>query len=745
MKVLLVYPPFVTDNKAFPPLSLPALTAWLRQKKVEVWQKDLNIEFLNYLTTPAVISRLRDRLQTLNRDYQTQPPDSLDTLRHLCDLGDALRVWLPWAETELRRHGNQLKAMEGGKSSLVLERLADAALLDLAYPKDRLEVSTDDLLKELRLERPSALDRFMENFVIESVLPFKPDVVGLSLMTEQQFFPGLTLAWYLKKLAPDVHVTAGGGFVSAVADKIGRHGHDIFSLVDTFISFDGEIALSALLDRLAQGGEPEGIPNVVWFDRRLQEVRYAPPQESGSLDHLPLPDFEDLDMGLYTRSILPYYVTKGCSFGRCAYCSDPFYSSARHRSPAMAVDHIERLVNRYHIKTLMFVDSYINPEKLEPIAAEMVRRGIKVNWLMQTRMDRFLTTERLKLFAESGCRELWFGMETVNRRMIKLIRKGTTKDIIMRILGDCRANSIRVTLNCMIGFPTETEEEADETIQFVDSLNNIYPDLVFKCNTGLVFVPRLAPFGQQPDKFGITVVEEFEWSPRLEWVPPDWRYKERFRKLEGRIFERTYKTASEVQDEVRGAGQSLSPNSSVQLSDTCYLQRANLDVIGLWKKFFAFDEMAQAAQRQNRQRKDAVMPSIDALIAADLRQWAAEERQSILAYVVDRDHQRRIVPLSPIYALLINCIAGETTVAEIQKRMARHYPQLAAAQIESSVLFGLNYLLQNGVIRVTAETGVETEDGGERYFVRNNFGEASSAAMSALAGAVHVTSDALRE
>jgi hypothetical protein len=320
-------------------------------------------------------------------------------------------------------------------------------------------------------------------------------------------------------------------------------------------------------------------------------------------------------------------------------------------------------------------------------------------------------------------------METVNRRLIKLIRKGSTKDIITRILEDCCENGIRVTLNCMIGFPTETEEEARETVEFINSLNSIYPDLVFKCNTGFVFVPRLAPFGQTPEKFGITVVEEFEWSPRLEWVPPDWRYQERYQQLEGRIFERTYKSAKEVQEEVqeevRAKGETLGYDSVVRLSDNLYIHRTRCDVIEMWKKCFAYDGMVQAKQRESRRRKDEIVPSVDALISAQSRQAGPENQLMTFAYVVGADYRRRIVPLSPVYELLLGLVVGETPVADIKAKMAGLYAGLSAAEIDRSVLFGLNYLLKNEILRLSDQAtnikGRATRSA-DRYYARNNFG-----------------------
>src|SRR5262249_35831422 len=153
-----------------------------------------------------------------------------------------------------------------------------------------------------------------------------------------------------------------------VFDKIGSRSLDIFSLVDTFVGFDGEHALLTLVRHLRGECDLDHVPNIVWRDRTTGSVRRAEIRETGSLDDLPEPDFSGIDFSRSTKPMVPYYVSKGCSYGRCAYCSDPAYSSPRERSPERAVDEIQDLVERHHPQVLLFVDAYIHPARLEPIA-----------------------------------------------------------------------------------------------------------------------------------------------------------------------------------------------------------------------------------------------------------------------------------------------------------------------------------------------------------------------------------------
>ena len=701
MRVTLLYPPFLSDNRAFPPLALPALKAYLRERGHEVNQVDLNIKAYHDLAHSTYLEQLQVALRRELEDLKQKSHLSLHEMNVLCNLTDATNIWLPFLRRELHKAGESLKKMSKLHSTFLFEKLGDLMALERENPKPMIEMTSPEMVREIRLEKPSVLNNYLVTELVPLILAQKPELVGFSIMTESQLFAALTIAHYLKQRAPKIHVTMGGGFVSAVADKIGRTNSAIFSIVDTFVCFDGEHALAGLCERLEKGEDFDGVPNVVYFDAAANETRHNRVQETGSLDNLPLPDFEGLDFSPYTSSVLPYYVTKGCAFGKCTYCSDPFYSTARNKSAAKAADEIEVLVERYKPTTLMFVDSYIHPEKMEEIATEVIKRQVKMRWLTQTRMDRFLTTERLKVFAQSGCDELWFGMETVNMRMIRLIRKGSRKEIITRILEDCQTNNIKVTLNCMIGFPTESEQEANDTINFINDLNEAYPELAFKCNTGFVFVPRLAPFGQEPERFGIKVIDEFEWSPRLEWIPPEWRFQEHFMRLEGRIFEKIYKTSHDIASQQGSEETQLHADQFVDIAEHAYLHKLDIDVIHLWKKLFDCNNAITTIQREEECTKDKVVQRLDEKLKQDELFNTVKGKPRLYAYVIDEELSRKIVPLSGIYGLLLSFIEGGHRVGDVIEQVANLYKGSSREEVEAACLHGLRYLAENGIIQVS--------------------------------------------
>jgi hypothetical protein len=147
--------------------------------------------------------------------------------------------------------------------------------------------------------------------------------------------------------------------------------------------------------------------------------------------------------------------------------------------------------------------------------------------------------------------------------------------------------------------------------------------------------------------------------------------------------------------------------------------------------------MLQTEQRESRRPKIEVARSIDALISARSQQIALGNRRMTFAYVIDKDFRRRIVPLTPIYELLLGCVVGGITVKEVQAKMASLYPELPTAEIARSVLFGLHYLQKNQILqlseRITKVDG-EVEPPEERFYDKNNFGSSLHSPGSRLEG-----------
>ncbi len=68
---------------------------------------------------------------------------------------------------------------------------------------------------------------------------------------------------------------------------------------------------------------------------------------------------------------------------------------------------------------------------------------------------------------DAGCQKIVFGLESFNQRVMDFMKKGIKQDSVRRITEDCVDLGIAVHCYIIVGFPTEIEKEALETVDFI--------------------------------------------------------------------------------------------------------------------------------------------------------------------------------------------------------------------------------------------------------------------------------------
>jgi hypothetical protein len=125
----------------------------------------------------------------------------------------------------------------------------------------------------------------------------------------------------------------------------------------------------------------------------------------------------------------------------------------------------------YNTHYFEFVDDAIPPQKLRSLSGDLISRDVDVRWASFVRLESQFTAELLTQMHTAGCRILYFGLESANARILTLMDKGTEIGTARRILSDSHEAGIWNHVYVFFGFPTETREEAEETVQFVIANN----------------------------------------------------------------------------------------------------------------------------------------------------------------------------------------------------------------------------------------------------------------------------------
>ena len=504
MKVMLLFPPHWTP--AMPHLALPALTAYLRAQGVQVIQRDLNLETFEHALTRDYLAEM---LARLCQDQHCAPPQTVE--RALAE-GPELAAGVEQA-VRVVRSDSFLEGPAGVDALLAAARSLELASLPFypaalelsrfapAQPVDR----SASLLRAVRDPRHNMFVPMFRRFVIPDIERERPELVGVSIATMDQMLAGLTLAYLIKEGGLGCHVTVGGAHVTMLRQELGRL-PALFDLVDSAVAFEGEVPLLRLTQALAGDGHLTQVPNLIY--RRGGHVRANPLGEPVAMAELPPPDFDGLPLERYLapQLVLPLASSRGCYHGRCAFCNVGYGRGAPYQArPAQQVaQQMRALCQEHRAQHIFFADEVLSPHLLREMSAALERAGSPIHWCGCARLEPALSEELLAGMARGGCRMLLFGLETASPPVMTRMAKGTQREAMGRILEQSAAAGIWNHVFFFFGFPGETLEQAQETVDFVYA----HQEAIHSASPGTFLLERDAPVHRRPGEYGIACIRE---------------------------------------------------------------------------------------------------------------------------------------------------------------------------------------------------------------------------------------------
>lgn len=201
-----------------------------------------------------------------------------------------------------------------------------------------------------------------------------------------------------------------------------------------------------------------------------------------NLDELPFVDRSLIDYDAYHQFIghagvkysMAIQATRGCPY-KCFYC-DIYKTAPTHfrRSDDNLFEEVRMLADM-GVKRIEFIDDIFNVNSKQFIRFfEMViREKLDLKFFFPTGLKGdLLTKEMIDLMVEGGSVGINLSLEHAVPRMQKIMRKFLDVDKLKENLQYITEKypSVILTLNAMHGFPTETEDEAMETLNFIKSI-----------------------------------------------------------------------------------------------------------------------------------------------------------------------------------------------------------------------------------------------------------------------------------
>ena len=359
--------------------------------------------------------------------------------------------------------------------------------------------------------------RFSMNDVLGIVSETKAGAIGIGglypyLSTVKKFVEKI------KKIRPDIPVVLGGQMVTYTPE---------FTLnltgADFCIAGEGEISMLKLMNAIEKKTDFTNIPGLI-FKKSGGVIQNNGISELIDFDEIPMPDWDQFPMEyyLYSGSYLPVWsrakkervfawnISRGCPFN-CNFCASG--AKARYKSIDRIFYELDDIVNKFNPDYLLFVDNFLLKNKKYAIefCGRIVERKYKFKFSATGRAD-IMDNEIIFALKQAGCDVLFYGLESANDGILKLMNKKITVEQIEKAVRITKEAGIYPMVSIMFGQPGEKISDFFNSLRVImQTVNDKDPQPNIASVMPLLTFPG-APIYEYAKKRGFFNNDEDYWN-----------------------------------------------------------------------------------------------------------------------------------------------------------------------------------------------------------------------------------------
>jgi len=320
-------------------------------------------------------------------------------------------------------------------------------------------------------------DKYSDDFLIKALQKEIPDVLGFSAFSKD-ISNTKSLMSKMRPLFPDTKFVLGGVQISVMPEETFKY---IGKSIDYGFVGESEEAFTMLIEELDKDCPEknlENIHNLIWSKHGA--LIQNKPLVVDNLDDLSFPRWDLMLPNSYPKAphgaflkqypVAPIITSRGCSYP-CTFCAASVLSGkkVRYRSILNVMEEIKYLNKNFEVKEIHIEDDNFSMKKdrVVEFSEHMLNLKLGISWAFPNglRLDK-LDFKTLKLMKRAGCYSINVGIESGNEEMLKKIRKNITKEMIKDNMSMVKDAGIDVGGFFIIGFPDETKEKINDTINF---------------------------------------------------------------------------------------------------------------------------------------------------------------------------------------------------------------------------------------------------------------------------------------
>ncbi len=274
-------------------------------------------------------------------------------------------------------------------------------------------------------------------------------------------------------------IILGGPEIRYNATDLLEHGADFL------VIGEGEATTLELINKLDMhnGSDYININGIGFKDSSGKITFNAERKLISDIDTLPIPNRNGINISKYQEAWKKHHklnaisvsTMRGCPY-TCRWCSRAVYGlTYRRRSPQKVVEELLQIKEKFNPDTIWFVDDVftISHKWLSGFNEELIKNNLKIKYECITRADR-MNKDVIKTMKETGCFRVWIGAESGSQRIIDAMDRRVEVEQVREMIQLSRKFGIEAGTFIMLGYPGETEQDIEETINHLKKSNPDY-------------------------------------------------------------------------------------------------------------------------------------------------------------------------------------------------------------------------------------------------------------------------------
>jgi anaerobic magnesium-protoporphyrin IX monomethyl ester cyclase len=304
--------------------------------------------------------------------------------------------------------------------------------------------------------------------------------VGFSVMTGFQIKHALKIAKFIRNISPNIPLVWGGVHVTFLPEQSCKNEY-----IDIIVRGEGDISITEVAKHLEKGKSFEDIKGITY--KKNGKIISNSGYNLIDLNLAPRTPWHLINVRRYlrkefgTEKVITISTSRGCPH-KCNFCYNSNFNNSKWRARRidLVIEEIVKLKKEFDIQGIYLIDDnfFVDKKRVFEFCSKILEKKIDIVWATTCRVDYFskYDDDFLSLLWKSGCRRLFFGVESGSKRILELINKGIIVQQVLNTAKKCHDFGILPEFSFMAGFPSETRKERIETLNLIDKILTINPD-----------------------------------------------------------------------------------------------------------------------------------------------------------------------------------------------------------------------------------------------------------------------------